>query len=48
MDTVYILFEAGEPIAVYADPDVADVALSHYESADAGLSYYVESFGVIS
>lgn len=48
MDTVYILFEERDPIAVYADPDLAEVALSHYEAADAGLQYYVESFGVIS
>ncbi len=48
MDTVYILFEANDVVAVYSDPDVAEVALSHYEAADAGLHYYVESFGVIS
>lgn len=48
MDTVYILFEAGEPVAVYADPDIAEDALTAYEHIDSGLSYYVESFGVIS
>lgn len=48
MDTVYILFEAGEPLSVYADPDIAEIALSQFEQLDSGLSYYVESFGVIS
>lgn len=48
MDTVYILFEAGDPIVVYADPDMADDALTECELETPGYHFYVESFGVIS
>lgn len=47
-DTVYILFEDGEILSVYANAEDAEQAWISYEADRTTTEYYVESYGVIS